>query len=204
MSTFKLKPIIIITILSILFIFSSNEIYSQSTNLFTNPDLIKKVLDGKSYEVPGYGIITFEYSNSETRKMKEVRMKDGADDEVTDLIFDVNIKRNKAKRKDKVGYKIEMQIDSHDYDNEEKDPTKLYSHSFYLMRNIIYPIKDFPASYILFADGDLYYNQTKFKNISLNEYKNLVISTNSNTMANFWNIKESVSTSKYIRCIPLK
>jgi hypothetical protein len=187
-----------------IYIFLSLSGYTQTQNLFSDPEKIKDFLDGKTYTIPNYGTITFEYNNSDTRKMRESRIKDGADDEMFDLTFNVSIKRNKSKRREKGGYKIELKIDSNEYLEGEQNPSKKYIQSFYLMRNIIYPIKDFPYYYTLFADGDLYYVETKYKDISLNEYKAALVSGEVNPFAFFADANNRFSSSRYIKCLPQK
>ena len=178
--------------------------FSQTPNIFSDPKLIKEFLDGKTYLIPNYGTITLEFNNSETRRMKEVREKDGADDEVYDLTFNVAIKRNKAKKKDKGDYKIELKIDTNEYLQGEQDPSKKYLNSFTLTRNVLYPIKDFPYNYTLFADGDLYYTEIKYKEVCFNDYKSAIVSGEINPFAFFADFNKRYSTSKYVKCLPVK
>jgi hypothetical protein len=181
-----------------------NSVYSQTNNLFSDPKLLKEFLDGKTYIIPNHGTITFEFDNSETRRMRDVRTKDGADDEVIDIIFDVKIKRNNSKRRVKGDYKVELKIDTNEYLEGEQDPRKKYLNTFSLMRNIIYIIKDFPSYYTLFADGDLYYTETKFKNVSLSEFKSTMITGEVNPFAFFGDLNNKYSSSRYIKCVPVK
>jgi len=185
-------------------IFKTN---AQEPNIFSNPDNIVEFLDGKTFTVPNYGIIKFEYNKSDTKRQKEFRIKDGADDEIADLIFDVQIKRNDSKRKDKAGYKIELQIDLNELDNRStatsspSSATGEYVQYFALMRNVIYPIKNFPYMFHLFADGDLYYEKFDYKKVSFADFKNDYLSAKDKLGGMFFN--EKYVTKSYIKCIPV-
>lgn len=190
--------------ITIFFLIVLNSVYSQTNNLFSDPKLLKEFLDGKTYIVPNHGTITFEFDNSETRRMRDVRTKDGADDEIIDLIFNVKIKKNNSKRRVKGDYKVKLQIDTNEYLEDEQDPRKKYFNSFSPMRSVVYIIKDFPSDYTLFADGDLYYIETKFKNVSLSEFKSTMITGEVNPFAFFGDLNNKYSSSRYIKCLPVK
>jgi hypothetical protein len=146
-------------------------------------------------------MIKFEYNKSDTKRMKESRIKDGADDEMADLIFDVSIKRNQSRRRDKTGYKIEINVNLKDPENLDSDPNEGYMNSFMLARNVIYPIKGFPSIFNLFADGDLYYMKVRYKKMPFNEFKNNIINGNKFSYKSS-NIGTDNATINYIKCPP--
>jgi hypothetical protein len=186
--------------------FSFNYAGAQEPNIFSKPDNIVEYLDGKTFTVPNYGIIKFEYNKSDTKRLKESRIKDGADDEIADLVFDVQIKRNDSKRKDKAGYKIELKIDLNDADNGSTAASSPYApygeyvQYFALMRNVIYPIKNFPYMFHLFADGDLYYVKSDYKKMSFAEFKNGLISAKDNLSGLGF---ENYASRTFIKCTPV-
>jgi hypothetical protein len=184
----------------IVFVFSFN-VSAQSPNIFSSPESIVDFLDGKTYIIPDYGMIKFEYNKSDTKRMKESRIKDGADDEMADLIFDVSIKRNQSRRRDKTGYKIEINVNLKDPENLDSDPNEGYMNSFMLARNVIYPIKGFPSIFNLFADGDLYYMKVRYKKMPFNEFKNNIINGNKFSYKSS-NIGTDNATINYIKCPP--
>lgn len=179
--------------------------FSQVPNIFESPSILKDFLDRKTFNVPEYGTIRFDFNNSDTKRMRDAREKDGADDEVVDLIFDVTIKRNEARRKDKSGYKIELKIDLRDPSSTVADPASDYINYFMLARNIIYPIKGFPSNYYLFADGDLYFSKVLWKKIPFNDYKSIMTSTKKGSLV-FLNMNDSFReyvTTSFIKCTPV-
>jgi hypothetical protein len=190
-------------IVLMLFVFKAS--FGQSPNVFESPNVLKDFLDKKTYIVPEYGTIRFDFNNSDTKKMRDSRERDGADDEVVDLIFDVTIKKNQSRRKEKTGYKIEMKIDLRDPENADSNPSSEYVNSFLLARNVIYPIKGFPAYYHLFADGELYFSKVNWKNIPFSEYKSIVTMTRKGDFKyGLQSLDKEYATTTYIQCIPTR
>jgi hypothetical protein len=190
-----------INILVLLLFFTFRSAFSQSPNIFENPDVLEEFLDKKTYEVPEYGTIRFDFNNRDTKKMREKREADGADDEVVDLIFDVTIKKKQSRRKEKIGYKVEMKIDLRDPENPEFNPMSDYVNTFLLARNVIYPIKGFPSLYHLFADGDLFFAKVNWKSIPFSEYKSMVTKSRKGQYG-LLSFDEDFATTTLIRCIP--
>ncbi len=157
--------------LTVAFVLMSLTNFAQGTNIFETKESVKSFLDGRTYIIPDYGTMRFEYNSNETKKWKERREKDQSDDEVLDVVFDLTIKRNAAKRKDKTDYQVTMKINLEDPQGQDYNPTESYANSFTVRRGEIYFIKDFPFMYILFADGDLYYQKVSYPKISFQEYK---------------------------------
>ena len=96
----------------------------------------------------------------------------------TILVFDVSVKRNDAKRKDKNDYLIEIEIPSTEYD--DIDPNSTYSKSFQIYSgknssSAFFPITGFPSNYHLFADGELYYGKKSYKKMPFLEYKKNIL-----------------------------
>ncbi len=194
-----------ITFIVLTILFFAKACFGQSPNIFESPNVLKEFLDKKTYIVPEYGTIRFDFNNSDTKRMRDSRERDGADDEVVDLIFDVTIKKNQSRRKEKTGYKIEMKIDLRDPENKDSNPSSEFVNSFLLARNIIYPIKGFPAFYHLFADGELYFSQVNWKNVPLNEFKSLVTTTRKGDFKfGLQSIDKEYATTTYIKCIPAR
>jgi hypothetical protein len=152
--------------------FSVNS-FGQSNNLFNNPEAAKTFFDGKIYEVPSYGTLTFSLNKALTKLEADKRVKDGSYDELVDLVFDVSVKRNNVKKKDKGDYKVSMTIYLTEEDDPDADPNKGYSMDFTLSRQIIYPIKGFPSQYTVFADGDLFFWKYEYKKYTFEEYKRI-------------------------------
>ena len=193
----------ILLVLIILLIFPLNS-FSQRMNIFKDPNSLKEFLDQKTYIVPNYGEIRFDFNNKDTKIMSEKRIKDGADDEVVDLIFDVSIKRNEVGKKDKFDYKVEISVNPDNSQLINNDPSGRFVNSFMLARNIVYPIKDFPSIFSLFADGDLYFHETSWEPISFEVYKSLFTKTTKGArfgyIAPTGVFDEYINTS-YIKCI---
>lgn len=191
--------------LIILLLFTFKASFGQSPNVFESPNMLKEFLDKKTYIVPEYGTIRFDFNNSDTKRMRDSRERDGADDEVVDLIFDVTIKKNQSRRKEKTGYKIEMRIDLRDPESTESNPTSEFVNSFLLARNVVYPIKGFPAYYHLFADGELYFSKVSWKSVPFSEYKSIVTMTRKGDLKyGLQSIDKDYATTTYIKCIPTK
>lgn len=78
--------------------------------------------------------------------------------------------------------------------------------SFFLARNVIYPIKGFPAYYYLFADGELYFSKINWKSITFGEYKSAVIKPREGnfTYGVGFGLDKEYATTTYIKCIPTK
>ncbi len=183
-------------------LFIHSKSISQVPNIFESPSTLKDFLDKKTYIVPEYGVIRFDFNNGDTKKMRESREKDGADDEIVDLVFDVSIKRNQARRKEKTGYKIEIKIDLRDPDVVDGNPASEYVNTFLLARNIIYPVKGFPAYYILFADGDLYFSKVNWKKIPFGEFKSVVTAPRKGDWSyGIQSVDKEYATTTYIKCI---
>lgn len=194
----------------ILLIFKISASLGQSPNIFESPEILKDFLDKKTYIVPEYGTIRFDLNKSETKKMRELREKDHADDEVADLIFDATIKRNQSRRKDKIGYRIEIKIvltDPEDMERNVSDNGQMpeYVQEFQLARNILYFIKDFPVFYQLFADGELYFAKIKYKKLpTFSEYKSLVTMPINGPCIKLKGIMQDYATTTYVKCMPTK
>ena len=147
--------------------------FGQGNNLFNNPEEAKTFFDGKIYEIPSYGTLTFSLNKAVTKLEADKSIKDGSYDEQVRLVFDVAVKRNNVKKKDKGDYKVMMTIYITDDDDPDTDPNKGYSMDFVLQRQIIYPIKGFPSQYTVFSDGDLYYWKYEYKKYTFEEYKKI-------------------------------
>lgn len=144
---------------------------AQTSGLFNDPEAARQFFDGREYDVPGYGSITFEFNKSATKNSEDARMRDGSYDEMVDLIFDVSVKRKDSKKKDKGDYQVSMVIYLQSDGNINENPNQGYSMDFTLARQIIYPIKGFPSFYTVFSDGDLYFMKYDYKHYSFDEYK---------------------------------
>ena len=194
-----------ITFLSILMLFIFKASFCQSPNIYESTNALKDFLDKRSYIVPDYGTIRFDFNNADTKKMRDSRERDGADDEVVDLIFDITIQKKQSRRKEKTGYKVEMRIDLRDPEIVELNPTSEYVHTFLLARNVIYPIKGFPAVYYLFADGDLYFSKVNWKNIPFSEYKSIFTKPKQGDGKYGTPLfDKEYATTTYIKCLPSK
>ena len=195
-----MKSTFILLIISLIVPLNS---FSQRINIFSDPNNLKEFLDKKTYIVPNYGEIRFDFDNKETKDWAERRIKDGADDEVVDLVFDVSIKRNQVRKKDKYDYEVTIRVNP---DNSQlltnDDPSEKFVNSFLLARNIIYPIKDFPSYFALFADGDLYFQETSWEPISFEFFKSVYTKPTKGGSFMLTNpFNEYINTS-YIKCTP--
>jgi hypothetical protein len=98
-----------------------------------------------------------------------------------------------------------MRINLRDSENAESNPTSEYVNSFLLARNVVYPIKGFPAYYYLFADGELYFSKVNWKNISFSEYKSIVTRPRQGDGKYFLPlVDKDYATTTYIKCISTK
>jgi hypothetical protein len=150
-------------------------VFGQSEGLFNNPEAAEAFFNGRVYEVPGYGTITFRLNKLATRNDAERRERDGSSDEMVDLIFDVAVKRKDARRKDKGDYMVDVVIYLSENGDPDMDPNKGYVMDFSLVRNIVYPIKGFPSQFFVFSDGDLYFQKYNYKQYSFEEYKKIIL-----------------------------
>jgi hypothetical protein len=192
------------TLLIILLLAPLNS-FSQRINIFSDPNSLKEFLDKKTYIVPNYGEIRFDFNNKDTKIMSEKRIRDGADDEVVDLIFDVSIKRNQVRKKDKFDYKVEISVNPDNSQLLTNDPNVKFVNSFLLARNIVYPIKDFPSYFSLFADGDLYFMETSWEPISFEVFKSLYTKTTKGARFGSFmptNAFDEYINTSYIKCRP--
>ena len=171
-------------------------INSQSENLFNDPEATKDFFNGKVYEVPNFGTLTFKYNKAATKAAAERHEKSNAADEVVDLVFDIAIKRNNKKKKDKGDYRVEIRINLDEKEDINTNPNKDLCFEFSILRESIYPIKGFPDNYVMFSDGDLYFRKFDYKKYSLKEYKAKKL--NSNNMDPDSDVKVTL-----IQCKPL-
>lgn len=188
----------------ITFLFLGNS-HAQVPNIFETPESLKSYLNKKSFIIPDYGVIRFDFNASDTKKSQESRIKHGADDEIIDLIFDVSIKRNNARRRDKTDYQVSFRIELNDSENFDINSGPLYKQNILLARNIIYPIKGFPSMYQLFADGDLYYSKVTWKKVPFDNYKSFVTTSvkGNSIISDDSPFLKEYSTTSYIKCLPI-
>jgi hypothetical protein len=144
-------------------------------SIFANGEAIRDYLDGRIYRVNGYGIIAFSYNRRATEERKESYGRRNAGDEREEVIFDVIVKRDNVRRKDKTDYQVRCTVDLYDADDPFADPNRGHVLAFTLAREVIFPIQNFPSSYLLFADGDLYYTIPKYRRLTVGEYKEEVL-----------------------------
>lgn len=192
-------------IILIILLIAPLDSFSQRINIFSDPNSLKEFLDKKTYIVPNYGEIRFDFDNKETKDWAERRIKDGADDEVLDLVFDVSIKRNQVRKKDKFDYEVTIRVNPDNSQLINNDPTERFVNSFMLARNIVYPIKDFPSIFSLFADGDLYFHETSWDSISFEFFKSLYIKPAKGARFGSFiptDVFNDYINTSYIKCIP--
>ncbi len=159
----------------VFFTFLGFAAFGQVGGLFNNPRAAEEFFNGRVYEVPEFGTITFKLNKTATRNSVEGRERDGSADEIVDLVFDVAVKRKDARKKDKGDYMVNIKIYLSENGDPDTDPNKGFAMDFSLVRNIVYPIKGFPSLYTVFADGDMYYQKYTYKQYSLEEYKNIIL-----------------------------
>ena len=68
-----------------------------------------------------------------------------------------------------------------DYDNEfgranYESPNEKYWATFTISREAIYQVKDFPSLYVIFADGDIYFQDWQWTSYSFQEAKERYLS----------------------------
>ena len=195
----------------LILILSTTNVYAQIPNVFLSSDAIIDFLDGKSYVVPNFGMIKFEYNKSDTKKRKEIYNLFGSSDDFIDLVFDVIVLRNQSKKRDKFDYQIELHFNLKDNEIAKSLLIEDYVQTFTLMKkpnnsvgaNGVFPIRNFPVFFNLFADGDLYYVNFKDNKLSFSEFKNSFISSTkfslSNSFYKYFNIPEN-SPVNHIKC----
>ena len=157
------------------FLFVSGISFSQS---FTGRDHIIEILDGVEYEVPGFGVIEFEYSKKSDNNQS---MRNGSQwGEKQKVPFYIRIKRLNEKKWSRDDYFAWLEMPS-DYDNEfgranYESPNEKYWATFTISREAIYQVKDFPSLYVIFADGDIYFQDWQWTSYSFQEAKERYLS----------------------------
>ncbi len=140
---------------------------------FTGRQYIIDMIDEVSYEVPGFGTIKFEYSK---RSDDSQNWRGGSQfDEAQKVPFHVRVKRENEKRWERDDYFAWFEMPSYleretGRENYES-PNERYWATFTISRDAIYQIKDFPSIYVIFADGDMYYQDWNWTTYSFEEAK---------------------------------
>lgn len=140
---------------------------------FTGRQQIIDMIDDVSYEVPGFGVIKFEYSK---RSDDNNSLRNGYQlDEAQSVPFRVRVKRDNAKKWERDDYFAWFEMPSY-LERETgranyESPNERYWASFTISRDAIYQIKDFPSLYVIFADGDIYYQEWNWTSYSFEEAK---------------------------------
>lgn len=161
----QLKLIWLLALLS-----SSQAAFTQS---FTGRDQIIDMLDGVQYDVPGFGTIEFEYSKKSDNRQSLI---DGYQwDEKQKVPFLIRVKRSQEKKFERDDYFAWLEMPSY-FESETgrtnyESPNEKYWATFTISRDAIYQIKDFPSLYVIFADGDLYYQDWQWTEYSFAEAK---------------------------------
>jgi hypothetical protein len=161
----------------IFFTFFSLSLSAQS--IIIDPDnqeeTLIKYLDGKSFNVPEYGIISFELNRKQLKEFKEKRKVNNEDGEDVELEFSVDIKRDTEKKKDRQDYSgmVRFYARNDDQNTSLSSPNaSKYMYRIFIARHLIYPIKNFPSHFTLLADGELYFDKYNWKKMTFIEYKN--------------------------------
>lgn len=140
---------------------------------FTGREHIIDMIDEASYEVPGFGVIKFEYSK---KSDDNYNMRNGFQfDEAQKVPFRVRVKRENAKKWERDDYFAWFEMPSY-LERETgranyESPNERYWATFTISRDAIYQIKDFPSLYVIFADSDLYYQDWNWTSYSFEEAK---------------------------------
>lgn len=163
------QPLLALFVMPVLF--WSNSIIAQNrANEMHSLDAIIDILDKKVYEVPGYGFIRFRFNRADFKAENEVPTGTGCPTDLLEFAtFDVNIKGVGDRAYDRVDYKLKL---PYPVNGEYRftDPNEIYSRGF-SFENMI----NFPCTFLLFGNGQLYFKLQVFKKMPFDEFKSMIL-----------------------------
>jgi len=164
----QLSTVVLIQALFAMFCIKETAHAQNANNELSNIDEIVELLDGNVYEVPGYGSIRFSFNKIDFKLVNAERDKESMNcltDRERAATFDVNVRRLGEKRFERVDHKLEL-----DYPEkgkyEHSDPNRVYYHGFQFIQ-----IEEFPCSYFILGNGELYVELTEYEKKTFEEIK---------------------------------
>lgn len=164
--SFASKFLIILVMCS--FVSSTN-----TTNELSSLDNIVELLDNKVYEVPGYGSMRFVFNKKDyALENAKINLSTSCSaDDVKKATFDVNVKKAGNRRYDNIDYKLKIEFPNSGV-YRFKDPNGVYYSGFRFIE-----ISDFPCTFLLLGNGQLYFEKTRYQKLNFAEVKNRLLGT---------------------------
>ncbi len=160
-----------IVIILVMFGFTSS---TNTKNELSTLDAIVELLDNKVYEVPGYGSMRFVFNKKDyALENAKVNLSTSCSaDDVKNATFDVNVRKAGSRRYDNIDYKLKIEFPtSGSY--RFKDPNEVYYKGFQFIE-----ISDFPCTFLLLGNGQLYFEKTRYEKLNFTDVKNRLVGNN--------------------------
>lgn len=155
-----------------MFFITLSSFVSAQESEFSSLENIKKVLNGNVYEVPGYGEMKFSFNKkdfNEKSKTGLISASSCSADPIKYATFDVQVKKLGKKKYDRITYKLEIEYpELGEY--RFKDPNLVYYSGFQFMA-----ISEFPCTFLVLANGQLFFEKTSFAKYGFEDVKNRLI-----------------------------
>jgi hypothetical protein len=172
LQTIRLASKILIFLAMFSFVSSTN-----TKNELSSLDSIVELLDNKVYEVPGYGSMRFVFNKKDyALENAKVNLSTSCSaDDVKNATFDVNVKKEGNRRYDNIDYKLKIEFPTNG-EYRFKDPNEVYYKGFQFIE-----ISDFPCTFLLLGNGQLYFEKTRYQKLNFSEVKNRLVGTSDGT-----------------------
>jgi len=145
---------------------------SAQESEFTSLKNINNILDGKTYEVPGYGEMKFSFNKKDFKQKNETSLIPASScsaDPIKYATYDVKVKKQGNKKYDRIIYKLEIEFpELGEY--RFKDPNLVYYSGFQFIE-----ISEFPCTFLVLANGQLFFEKTSYKKYDFEDVKNRLI-----------------------------
>lgn len=141
-------------------------------NEFSSLENINKVLDGNIYEVPGFGEMKFSFNKKDFKEKNETSLIPSSScsaDPIKYATYDVQVKKLGNKKYDRIIYKLQIEYpELGEY--RFKDPNLVYYSGFQFIE-----ISEFPCTFLVLANGQLFFEKTSYKKYEFSDVKNRLI-----------------------------
>ena len=155
-----------------LFFLTLSSFVSPLETEFSSMENIKKVLDGSVYSVPGYGEMKFSFNRKDFKAKNETGLISSSScsaDPIKYATFDVKVKKQGKKKYDRITYKLEIEYpELGEY--RFKDPNLVYYSGFQFIE-----ISEFPCTFLVLANGQLFFEKTSYEKFGFEDVKNRLI-----------------------------
>ena len=195
----------------ILLITLATETKAQTLD-FNKMKSIIPYLDNRQFEVPNYGYITFHFDKKRYKDIREKVTSKSNKDVPSDIPFDIEVKRYNAKKSENE-YPSRVLPVTNEEGNHWKLEVEIGEQSMastggglWMSNKRQNAPEFFPTMYKLLADGDLYYEESKFIKIDFDEYKKRFLALyenidTENTTSKKGNLSPDPYKSFLIKCI---